>query len=289
VLGQSYGGFCVLHYLSRRPEGLREAFITGGLPPIERTADEIYRQTYRRVGEQNRRYFARYPADQAAVQAIVAHLDANSVLLPNGERLTARRFQSLGMALGMSDGFEQIHYLLDEAFVAGATGNELSDTFLHAAMNALTFAGNPLYAILHESIYGQRAGTHWAAERVRGEYPEFALEPCAPVWFTGEMIYPWIFDEDNALRPLKQAAEILACHDDWPRLYDVDRLRANTVPCAAVIYADDMYVERTFAEQTAQIVGGCRVWLTNEYQHNGLRADGEVVLGRLIAMARGER
>jgi hypothetical protein len=29
-----------------------------------------------------------------------------------------------------------------------------------------------------------------------------------------------------------------------------------------------------------------RPWLTNEYEHNGLRADGESVLGRLIDLAR---
>ena len=36
VLGQSFGGLCVLSYLSLAPEGLREAFLTGGLPPVGR-------------------------------------------------------------------------------------------------------------------------------------------------------------------------------------------------------------------------------------------------------------
>src|SRR5438105_2345350 len=36
VLGQSFGGFCTLTYLSIAPEGLREAFFTGGVP---RSAD----------------------------------------------------------------------------------------------------------------------------------------------------------------------------------------------------------------------------------------------------------
>jgi hypothetical protein len=49
-----------------------------------------------------------------------------------------------------------------------------------------------------------------------------------------------------------------------------------------------MYVERQFSEETAQTVANCRIWLTNEYQHNGLRADGETILGRLISMVRGE-
>jgi len=34
VLGQSFGGFCVLHYMSVAPGGLSEAFLTGGLPPV---------------------------------------------------------------------------------------------------------------------------------------------------------------------------------------------------------------------------------------------------------------
>ena len=34
VLGQSYGGITTLTYLSFAPEGLREAFITGGVPGI---------------------------------------------------------------------------------------------------------------------------------------------------------------------------------------------------------------------------------------------------------------
>src|SRR3989441_1026089 len=63
-LGQSYGGFCLTHYLSAAPEGLNEAIITGGLPPVSVSVDDVYRATYRRVLEKNRRFFARYPEDQ---------------------------------------------------------------------------------------------------------------------------------------------------------------------------------------------------------------------------------
>ncbi|HET9968515.1 MAG TPA: alpha/beta fold hydrolase, partial [Streptosporangiaceae bacterium] len=34
VLGQSFGGMCAVTYLSFAPHGLREAFITGGLPGL---------------------------------------------------------------------------------------------------------------------------------------------------------------------------------------------------------------------------------------------------------------
>ena len=46
VLGQSFGGFCVTTYLSFFPGGLTEAFLTGGLPPVARPTEEVYRATY---------------------------------------------------------------------------------------------------------------------------------------------------------------------------------------------------------------------------------------------------
>jgi hypothetical protein len=48
-----------------------------------------------------------------------------------------------------------------------------------------------------------------------------------------------------------------------------------------------MYVERAFSEETAAHIRGLRPWLTNEYEHNALRADGGRVLGHLIDLARG--
>ena len=51
VLGQSFGGFCATTYLSFAPEGVREALITGGLPGLDATADDVYRLTYPIVAE----------------------------------------------------------------------------------------------------------------------------------------------------------------------------------------------------------------------------------------------
>jgi pimeloyl-ACP methyl ester carboxylesterase len=288
ILGQSYGGFCALTYLSFAPQGLREAFITGGLAPLAGGPDDVYRLTYRRVLERNQRYFARYPLDQEKVQMIAQYLTDHVVRLPNGDLLTPQAFQALGGGLGTSDGFEPIHYLIDEAFAEGAQGLELSDTFLYGLVGDLSFAGRPLYAILHESIYCQGSGSHWSAERMRAENPEFNWSPGQPFLFTGEMIYPWMFETDGALQPLREAAELLAQRTDWPALYDLEQLRANTVPVAAAVYDEDMYVERAYSLQTARAVRGCQIWVTNEHQHNGLRADGDRVLGRLIGMVRGE-
>ncbi len=57
VLGQSFGGMCVFSYLSFAPDGLREAFVTGGVPGIGVPIDEVYRATWARMIERNRRYY----------------------------------------------------------------------------------------------------------------------------------------------------------------------------------------------------------------------------------------
>jgi hypothetical protein len=105
-------------------------------------------------------------------------------------------------------------------------------------------------------------------------------------YFTAEHVFRWMWEDYSELHAHRAAAEILAEHR-WPRLYDADQLARNEVPVAATLYVDDLYVERTFAEETAVAIRGLRPWITNEYEHNGLRADGERILGRLIDLVRG--
>jgi hypothetical protein len=273
VLGQSYGGLCATTYLSFAPEGLREALITGGVPPVARPVDDVYRATYARMLDRNRRYYERYPADRARVRALHRRLEAEDVRLPSGDRLTSRRLRQLGILLGMSDGAERLHYILE--LEPG------SPAFGHDVEGATPFARSPIYAVLHEACWADGGATRWSAVRVLpDEYRE------APELFTGEHVYPWMFEDYGALRPLREAAEILAAHE-WPRLYDRERLGRNEVPSAAAIYTDDPYVERAFSEETVAATPGLRAWVTSEYDHNGLRADGERILGRLLDLARG--
>ncbi|MET9365961.1 alpha/beta fold hydrolase [Streptomyces sp. NPDC006632] len=295
LLGQSFGGFCTLTYLSLAPEGLREALVTGGLAGLRSSATDVYRAAYPRVARKNAAHYARYPQDVEAVRRVAEHLLTAPAELPDGATLTVQAFQSLGLMLGTGNGSDVLHYLLEDAWVHGGAGPELSDAFLAGVQAKLSFAEGPLYAVLHESIYGQRSvdpgPTGWAAERVRHEFPEFdaaqALSDGAPVRFTGEMIYPWMFDTDPALRPLRETADLLARRTDWPDLYAPDVLAANRVPVFAAVYHDDMYVDTADSLATADAVGGLRAWVTNEWEHDGLRVSGGRVLDRLIGMAAG--
>ncbi len=280
TLGQSYGGFLTLTYLSRAPEGLAACYVTGGLASIDPSAAEVYRRTYPRVAAKNREFYQRYPHNVERVGRIADRLAASDVRLPDGDRLTVRRLQSLGIDFGMKPGYERIHWLIDEAF----DGDDLSDTFLGQAMASSSYSSNPLFAALQESIYGSGDGaTAWAAEAERKRRPEFA-EEARPLLFTGEMMYPWMFEEIRGLRPFRAAVEVLAARPRWPELYDLERLAANDVPVAAAVYYDDMYVDSGLQLDTASRVGNLQAWVTNEYEHDGLGA--ERVFGRLTELVR---
>jgi pimeloyl-ACP methyl ester carboxylesterase len=288
IYGQSYGGFCALTYLSFAPEGLREVLITGGLTPLTGTPDRIYRATFKRVAARNAEYFGWYPEDRETVNRIARHLRGTEEFLPGGERLTVERFQMVGSFLGGNTRVDGLHHLLEDAFVDTPRGERLSDSFLEQVRSQVSRAGNPLYALLHESIYAQGRATNWAAWRVLREFPEFS--PNAPeLLLTGEMVYPWYFEQDQALRPLQEVAELLAAKPDWKPLYDTSQLAANSVPVAAAVYSDDIYVERRFSMETAAAVRGLQTWETADFHHDGIADDGEAIFGRLLGMVRSVR
>ena len=272
ILGQSFGGFCAMTYLSIAPHGLEGAIITGGLSPIGRPVDDVYRATYVRMIERNRAYFERYPEDRARVRDFVGELEADDIRLPNGDRLTSRRFLQLGSALGMSDGPERVHHVLELPLRSRA--------FLYDIEPGVGAPRNPIYTTIHEASYADGGATRWSGDRLLPE--EFREE----LWFMGEHMFRWMWADYGALRSHRAAAEILAEHE-WPRLYDPEQLMVNDVPASAIIYVDDPYVDRAFSEETARQIRGMRPWITNEYLHNGLRIGGHHVLGRLIDLIKG--
>lgn len=290
VLGQSFGGLCATTYLSFAPHGLAEVFITGGLPGVCATADQVYRALYPKVTIKNAEHYDRFPNDVDQVRTIVRYLRDNRVILPSGRLLTVEAFQSLGNILGGTDGSLRLHHLLEDPFTGGI---EPSDAFLFQVDRELAgVAGGPLYYLLHEATYAQGTGvTRWSAQRIRREFPAFdaaaALDSDAPILFTGEMIYPWMFDTDPLLQPFRQAAHLIAERPDWPALYDINRLRGNTVPSVAVIYHDDMYLDRDLSLSTTKVIRGLKPWVTTEYQHDGLRISNGAVWEHLLALMDG--
>jgi pimeloyl-ACP methyl ester carboxylesterase len=273
TLGQSYGGFITLAYLSQHPEALSACYVAGGLTSIQPSADDVYRHTYPRVQAKTEAYYRRFPGDAGLIGRVADIVADGGVMLPDGDELTVRRLQTLGIDFGMGPGFERVHWLFDEALVSG----RLSDTFLEQVMQRTSYDDNPLFMVLQESIYGNGAGaTRWAAERIRSELPQFEAD-ARPLIFTGEMMFPWMLEEIRSLRPFAAAAHALAEHERYTTLYDEERLASNEVPVAAVGYFDDMYVDIGYSLDTEKRLGNSHLWVTNEYEHDGIRQDATVV------------
>ncbi|KAJ9681397.1 hypothetical protein PVL29_020330 [Vitis rotundifolia] len=303
ILGQSFGGFCAVTYLSFAPKGLKQVLLTGGIPPIGSgcTADTVYSVCFEQIIRQNEKYYKRFPQDIEIVREVVTHLaehEGGGVLLPSGGILTPRGLQLLGLScLGSSTGFERLHYMLervwDPIIIPGAQ-KQISYCFLTAYERSLDFDTNPLYALLHESIYCQGASSRWSAHRIRakdeGKFDATkAAKEGRPVLFSGEMIFPWMFEEIHALRPFKDAANLLAEKEDWPPLYDIDSLNNNKVPVAAAVYYEDMYVNFKLVMETASQIAGIRLWITNEFMHSGLRDAGSQVFDHLMGILSGKK
>ena len=325
LLGQSFGGFCMLSYMSQYGPHLDKCLFTCGLAPVTRSIREVYVSTYRRLLTRNKRFYTRYPGDVQRVREIVSYLhehSASPILLPGGGHLTVRRFLQLGIALGSASGMDSLHHLLEGAFFIppAAAGSVhaavLSESFLYAVeAEQASFESSPIYWLLHESIYMNGGGlvSGWAAEEVMvcDEFRQafdYVSRLSAPreedssgggsvpyINFTGEMVYSWMGEDYARLRPLREAAHALA-QLPWERaLYDLQELAdvatKNAIRCAALVSYDDMYVERTFSEETAALLGGedvCKMWITNEFQHSGLRDNPHHIVSTLLKMTSNE-
>lgn len=140
VIGQSFGGFCAVTYLSLQyvnplpsgflyyadtflaivPKVLNKVhhssfsttlcsrtsthfllvFTTGGMPPLVNNPDEVYRRMYLKVKSRNKVYYEKYPRDIKRVRDIMKYLENNEVFMPSEGMLTPERFLSLGLAFG---------------------------------------------------------------------------------------------------------------------------------------------------------------------------------------------
>ncbi len=278
TLGQSYGGFITLSYLSHYPSGIAASFTAGGIPHVPASAAEVYAHTFPRMEQKTQQYYDRYPDDVARVAAVADVLSAEQILLPDGSLFTVERLQLLGSDFGMKPSFERMHWLFDHAFELedGSLGCEpvLSEGFLMSVLERTTTASNPLYWTLQEFIYadGTVPPIQWAAQHEKEARPEFSGD-ARPLMFTGEAAFPWMFEEMPELKPFAAAVELLMEDTEFDHVYNPVRLAANEVPLYAAVYADDMYVDSGLQLDTLARVGASHAWVTNEFEHDGLHGD----------------
>ncbi|KAK7748472.1 hypothetical protein SLS62_008512 [Diatrype stigma] len=301
IFGQSFGGMTCLTYLSFAPEGLREAFITGGLAALDKGPFEVYQATFRRCIDRNKAYYQKYPDDVAAVKWVAGKIQelggAKGVPLPAGGFLTVPNLLTLGLNFGMDGGLDRVHGFVLKMKADLDQFGLLTRATLNSFEQELGFDTAPIYALLHEPcwMHGPGFASNWAADRVGRSLEEYqwlrddgswslgSLAPAQPLYFLGEMVPRFHFDARQELARLKATADLLAAFDQWPHLYDVAQLARNDVPVYAAAY-NDMYVDPDLARETARRVRGIKVFETNVLYHGAVRSKPDEVFKALLSL-----
>ncbi|WP_314647779.1 alpha/beta fold hydrolase [uncultured Microbacterium sp.] len=274
VLGQSFGGFTTLAYLSTHAESLTDVFITGGLSAVGRHPDDVYALCYDKMRDASERYYRRFPAHRDAMRRLVDHAAAGDIVLPDGEVVSPSRLRSFGSALGADAGWQTVWSLLEH--------DPTTNAFRYDLAASMPYGGrNPLYFAFHESSYADGHATRWSAERV--EPDDFRDDVTL---FTGEHVRREWTETVPAFQPWREVTLELA-EFAWPRLYDAAAIASSGATGAAAVYVNDVYVPYEFSLETSRLLPGVQLWQTSEHEHNGLRSGG--VLTRLIDLAHGRR
>ena len=287
IIGQSFGGFCCVNYLSRFPESLTEVFTVGGLPPLVKHPDLVYKGLFLKVYERNLAYYKKYPEDIHRVKDIIRYISKDAVILPAGGKLSVLRFRQLGMRFGYHDGMNNIHDLVCRMASDLNHFGFFTRPTLTAFGDIIPFDTAPLYALVHELCYARNSAPVWSADRVMKHYPQFlkiSLDGPEPALFTGEMVFRDMFDDFDELAPLKKTADILAFDEDWPELYDEAQLAKNEIPVYSATYIDDMYVSFDLAVDTASKIKNCKSFVTNALYHDALNSKTDELIKQLFAL-----
>lgn len=274
VLGQSFGGFTTLAYLSTDADSLADVLITGGLSAVDRHPDEVYALCYDKMRAASEQYYRRFPQHRDVMRGLVDRAAAGDIVLPDGEVVSPSRLRSVGSALGTNEGWQTLWSLLER--------DAASNAFRHDLMHALPYSGrNPLYFVFHESSYASGHATRWSAERT--EPQDFRDNVTL---FTGEHIRRDWTETVPAFRPWRDVTLALA-EFEWPRIYDEVAIATSGATGAAAVYVNDVYVPLEYSLETARLLPGVKLWVTSEHEHNGLRSG--PVLTHLIDLAQGRR
>ncbi|KPI45473.1 Proline iminopeptidase [Cyphellophora attinorum] len=287
IMGQSYGGFVSTSYLSMYPGGLRESFIFGGLPPVsDRSPDNVIRRFIPKLKQRNNLYYEKFAGDVSRLAAIVSYLKKHDgVSMPDGGVLSPGRLLEMGIGLGMSEGFIGVHDKIVRASNDLDMFGELTRPTLEALADSTSFDVAVIYALLHEPIYAQGEATNFAFDRMVAEDADFDYtKERSRYEFTGEMVFSRVYDDYSELRSLKKVAQIIHEKKDWPDLYDTEQLKRNEVPVYAAVYVNDLYVAMESALETASIIKGCKVFMSNQLHHNAVRAKAKEVVEALFAL-----
>ncbi|MCJ1395438.1 hypothetical protein MMC18_008324 [Xylographa bjoerkii] len=306
VLGQSFGGFCVVNYLSRFPEGLQEVFLTGGLPPMVKQPDAVYEKLYRRIADRSHAYYQKFPEDVQRVKDIAGYLAKEEVKTNTGGIISVSRLRQFGQMFGFHGNGALTTYMVDLYILTILTlkadlvlgillrmANDISmfdfltQPTIQIFDNVGPFETHVLYALVHEPCYLSGAASNWSADRLIHKFPEFracTADSADPIIFTSEMIFKSMFTDIAELRPLYETMDIIQHISDWPDLYDEAQLAKNEVPTYAAVYLNDLYVDYEYSSETARKIKGCKTFVRSDLYHEALASKSAEVVEQLFKL-----
>jgi pimeloyl-ACP methyl ester carboxylesterase len=266
VLGQSFGGFCALTYLSLAPHGLSGVMISGGMPSLTASVDEIYRAAYPRAVAHNDRFFARYPADRKLARQVIERLADTDTRLPSGERLTPQRFQMLGTTFGAAGTFDALHYLLERPLChPAAVPCWRTPSCATSTTSCPCAIGHYMHCYMSRSIVrrGRRRGRRIEYGRSSSNSTSTAATRCTS---------PPRCSTPGHLTKIPPWHHCATAPNTWPsttrgrRCTTWMRWPPNAVPVAAVVHLDDLYVDAGHSIRTAAVVRNLSAWVNERAQ-----------------------
>ncbi|MCJ1316392.1 hypothetical protein MMC15_001713 [Xylographa vitiligo] len=287
VLGQSFGGFCTVNYISRFPEGLQEVFLSGGLPPLVKQPDVVYERLYKKVAARSHVYYQKFPEDVQRMKDIAGYLTKEEVKTNTGGIISVSRLRQLGMMLGFHGSFDVLHGLLLRMVNDLSMFGFFTRPTIQSFDNFGPFETHILYALVHEPCYLSGAASNWSAERMMHKFPEFdacTADSSDPILFTSEMIFKSTFNDFAEMRPLYETMDIIQHISDWPDLYDEAQLAKNEVPAYAAVYLNDLYVDYEYSSETARKIKGCKTFVRSDMYHEALGTKSAEVMEQLFKL-----
>ena len=258
VLGQSFGGFCVDDATSRSPpkacarrcspaacrrSGARPTTCTARRTARDRAEPPLLRALPRRPRRARELHGGSTPRTSA---------------LPSGDRLTPRRFRQLGDC---------------SAWATAPRSCTTCSSCRPARRRSCTTSRrrSPSRATRSTRSCTSRAtptacATRWSAQRAAARRVR-----------RGPSSSPASTSSRGCSRttarcaPLREAAELLAEHE-WPRLYDAERARAATRCRSRRRSTPRTCTSSARSPSRRRPDPGPAAWITNEFEHNGLRA-----------------
>lgn len=300
ILGQSYGGYISLTYLSMHPEGLQEVFITGGLPPCGMDIQDYFRVEYVDIVAQNKAFYTSYPDADVLVRhllRLITEIGPKNIPMSGRGYMSGQKLLTLGRQFGSKVGFSEVYNLLRKIQHDLDTMRTLAETTVDEFESILHVDERPLYPILLEQTWCSGGSTRWAAESVarqlpgfqylradeNGVYPDPSLTPDdQPIYFTANTYCRFHFDTHEELIDLKATVDLLSEHP-WKCPYDFDKLRRNPldVPIFAISFVQDMHLDLGVAGETAKKVGGLHLAIDPGW-HQDIRHKPAAVLDNLF-------